>query len=337
LILVIILKDKLFDKKINGVEISKSNYVEIFDIASRYGQSDPQYLQEFLKDNLKEGVNDEYTKSAAYWIAHRYFDNGGNVYEIKDFIDKTPELSFMIEASNIYPNDFKLMEEGKADNYSRASMMVFLAYLETLDNNNLLGLPGLSTLANKYADMAYLKKDSTNAKDVEFKEMTLARSKYYKDKLTPKLENAMNGDLSEFATNHDAVVGINQYAQLLQTYKGFGIDLSQDKYTAEQVFAKAAELSAGTSLDYFVNWGWAVSYLRSDNITYEKILKPLSVIVSSPVNRPEFGSVLYKIINSKSGAEVGYYTYDTVNTIARYSPELKVWLKANGWVDADFR
>ena len=55
----------------------------------------PEALQNSFSDDVKNGVNDQYTKADAYWITHRYSDTLGNIYEIYDYIQSRPHLAFI--------------------------------------------------------------------------------------------------------------------------------------------------------------------------------------------------------------------------------------------------
>ena len=109
--------------------------------------NNPKELQNFFLNDIRNGVNDKYTKSDIYFITHRFFDNGGNIYEIYDYVEANPELTFLKEAENIYPGIFKLIKERKLEPYATDSgYYAYLAYVEVILPQLLLQLTNMQKL-----------------------------------------------------------------------------------------------------------------------------------------------------------------------------------------------
>ena len=117
---------------------------------------DPKKLQNLFLEDIKNGKNDKFTKSAAYFITHRFFDNGGNIYEIYDYINAHPELAFLKEAEKIYPNIFDQIHKRTLPSiYVDRSYYAYLAYVEILNKHGYSDIAALGTAANQYAKLAH--------------------------------------------------------------------------------------------------------------------------------------------------------------------------------------
>ncbi|MEN9552382.1 MAG: hypothetical protein RI935_759 [Candidatus Parcubacteria bacterium] len=302
----------------------------------------PAVLQNFLVDSLSKGINDDATKSAAYWISHRYFDTDGDIYEIYDFIQKNPSLSFLQdEARAIYPESFQNVEAKLSAKGGRDSFNVWLAYMEGLEKNNLLALPGLSTLANKYIEgvanfeAGRDKKQKVGTSTEARIKINTDKSLYYATKAEGDLVKVMAGDVSMFATKNDAVVALTQYATTLQFYKLLGIK-HVSPYSADAVYDKARELSVGTTLNMFTSFVRATMLVKTGEATSEKITEYLSPIMSV-TGVVEQKSFVYKIINAKTLGLSGIYSYENIRTLANKSEKFKGYLESMGWTAGDFR
>ncbi len=336
ILLTLAFYSKIMKEKAKEISLEKSNYTTILQLSA--SQSDSKPIQDFLVKEIKSGDKSNFTQSAAYWMSHRYFDNGGDIYEVYDYVKANPELSFLNEAEQIYPDAFKSVKDGKASNYSSPSLYAYLGYLEIFEKYNYLNLPGLSTLTNKYAELAYYIKQgntTTSSSTQKRYEDVLAKSIKYQEKASVFLDKVMGGDISEFANKNDAVVGLTQYANAMQFYRALGVK-SNSKYTAKEVFDVATNLAKDTTLNYFVNYSHAISTIIAKEINADNVKAPLAVITSSIIKNPTSGSVLYRIVNSKTSGEFGMYSFEKTKTLARYSPEFRSWLLSQGWVAQDF-
>lgn len=347
IVLIILTTVILFYKSKNNnreVSLERSNYEKIINLSSPVG-GDPKPLQDFLIKEIKSGDKNNFTQSAAYWMSHRYFDNGGDIYEIYNYVKANPELNFLGEAELLESASFKLIEKGEVKNYSRESLAAYLAYLKVFDKYGYLNFPGLSTLTNKIVERAYFSKlilDAIPNKTIArikgfstYYDNQILESLKYQVKASSSLDKVMKGDISDFASKKDAIVGLTQYANALQFYKALRVDYVSI-YTAEQVFDISIKMAEDTGLNYFVNYSRAVSTIITKEINSDIIKRPLAVVISYQGKNPVKDTVIYKIINSRISGEVGLYSYKNVATLGTYSPEFKSWLIERGWVDQDF-
>src|ERR1035437_752403 len=119
-------------------------------------KNNPAPLQNSLVADLQVGANDKYTKSDAYFVTHRFFDNNGNVYEIYEYVNSHPELAFLKEAEAIYPAIFKQIQNGTLPKtFVDRSYYAYLAYVEVLYKHGYTDIAAEGTLANEYAKLAY--------------------------------------------------------------------------------------------------------------------------------------------------------------------------------------
>lgn len=249
-------------------------------------ENKPELLQKSFVEDLQNGVNDKFTKSDAYFITHRYFDNGGNIYEIYDYVESHPDLAFLKDAEKIYPGAFEQIKNRSIPlTYSALGMHVLLAYLETLDKNGYADIAALGTTANQYAKLAYFlqvgPKKSQLLKDTNVislvkteTERSILFTKKTKDILV-KLLAVNNLTANDFQNPtklltevkevkgldtlpHNFLVGLNQYASALRYLEATGFDIktigsplsAQDIFAFNGVFAKkyVPELEVFTSL-----------------------------------------------------------------------------------------
>ena len=313
---------------------------------------DPRPLQDFMANQIASGVNDDATKAAVYWVAHRYFDNGGNIYEIYDFIETTPAVAFLKKAEAIYPEIFATIRTTEVRNWSYESLMALLAYYETIDRAGYADIGIWSTTANKYAEQAY--KNIPNANDTP--EFAIERKKYFdmvasrsygflrkahafivnKTMKTGTFEDLKG--LPDTMLKDNILVGLNQYASAIQNLKGAGaeyptgispIDLFEfnSKYAEEFV----------PRLYLFTNYLYATALVYGGDATVETVALPLGRAVAYMREQNNEGpATIQRIINSKTSGESGVFQYSTTKKLAELSPEFKAWLMDSGWTAADF-
>jgi len=316
-------------------------------------QNKPEALQKSLVEDIKNGVNDAETKSAAYFITHRFFDNGGNIYEIYDYVEKHTELSFFKEAEGIYPEAFlKLKNKKLPQTYTKESYDVYLAYVEVLYKQGYADIAGLSTAANQYAGNAYF---NTNQSEGE-------RGVYLKNterdiKKALEFLSASNDDVTKILEGkltssdipaRDILVGLNQHAAAIRYLEAMGINTVSTK-TSREIFTFAMDYSSRfvIELNMFTSLINASTLVILDSSTTEEIKVALDPILSFDIKKPSSykGSVIIKIINSRfeqklegsNYVRMDIYSKRNVLLIASRVPEFKAWLMSNGWTETDFR
>lgn len=247
-------------------------------------KNNPGLIQSAFLFDVQNNVNDKFTKSDAYFITHRYFDNGGNIYEIYNYVESHEELAFLKEAEGIYPDIFEQIRGNAIPmGYSNAALYAFLAYLEILDRHGYADLASLGTAANQYAKLAYFSKvqpeqfsndeQASRTKDLNISRSIVFAKKSHENLIQTLRENDLsasdlNGTLSEVKMErfgnlvdtvpHNFLVGINQYAASLRYLEAAGIDISavestvfpRDMFAFSMIYSKkfVPELEQFTSL-----------------------------------------------------------------------------------------
>lgn len=321
----------------------------------------PEGLQNSLVLDLKKGVNDENTKSALYFITHRYFDNGGNIYEIYDYINKHQELAFLKEAEKIYPQQFDLIRQKITPPvFNDGSLYALLAYFEVMDTYDYADMATLSTAANQYAKLAYItKRIEEDYPELKIGDPTatikrnIVKAKYFVDKARGDVSAVLDGtfDMSTI-TDRDVLVGLNQYASALRYLEASGNAVVSQK-SAIEVFEFTRKLATEkvTELRMFTHLLDASTLIlvSPENVAQLDIsLQPIYTY-DTVANKPRENSIIDKIIKSRKSSEVitikdrtvikpNYDVYGKRNTVAlaKISNNFKAWLMANGWTEKDF-
>jgi len=320
-------------------------------------QNKPETLQKSLVDDIKNGVNDAETKSAAYFITHRFFDNGGNIYEIYDYVEKHTELSFLKEAEGIYPEAFlKLKDKKLPQTYTDASFYIYLAYVEVLHKYGYVDIAGLATAANQYAGNTYFK--VIRVKEIPEEERVVYLKNTERDiKKALEFLSASNDDVTKILEDkltssdipaRDILVGLNQYAAAIRYLEAMGINTVSTK-TSREIFTFAMDYSSRfvIELNIFTSLLNTSTLAVLDSSTAEEIKVALTPILSFDTKKPSSykGSVIRKIINSKfeqklegsNYVRMDIYSKWNVLLIANKVPEFKSWLMSNGWTESDFK
>jgi hypothetical protein len=321
------------------------------DTLSESVSGNPVPLQDFIARQLGAGINDDTTRSAIHWVAHRYFDNGGNIYEIYDFIEATPEVAFLKGAEAIYPDMFATIKSSRVENWSYESLMALLAYYEIIDRAGYADLAIWATAANKYAEQAY--KNRPNPNDAP--EFALERDKYFtmvvgkaNEFLRPAkafiINNTMKtGALEDLLTLPDSVikddvlVGLNQYASAVLNLKGAGAQYPTEidpiaLYTFNSTYAERYV----PRLYLFTNYSHAVALVYAGEATPETVAAPLSRAVAYMRAQNNQGpGTIKRILDSKINGESGIFQYDTTQKLAELHPDFRAWLLESGWTESD--
>ena len=320
------------------------------------GGEDPKPLQEFFVEKVKRGVNDDATKSAIYWIAHRFFDNGGNIYEIYDFVNTHPEVAFLKEAEKVYPPIFAEIRSKKVTNYSGNAILALLAYYEVIDRHGYASLAVWGMAANKYSEFAYVSKQEY---------LRDPNKKYPKGEMSPRVKSALMLEKSMYFANKvnqylfqvvgtkreigslltikmipdDLLVGLNQYGSSLQNLKSLGM-VFDTPFSAAELYEFNNSLAEKTvpRLFFFTNYLYASSLVYGGSATVENVRVPLSRALSYVNSTPKSqwrGSVS-RVIGSKTAHETSMYNYDVAKKLATLNQDFKAWLMKNGWTQQDF-
>lgn len=322
-------------------------------------RNSPTALQDLFLDDVRNGVNDKVTKSAIYFITHRFFDNGGNIYEIYDFIEAHPELAFMKEAEAIYPNEFDQLKKGLIPKMAvDRAIYIYCAYVEVLHRYGYADVAATATVANQYAKTAYF--TTTIAKEMPKKEGA-HRSRYAKRNVKKAVEfmklseqqvvDIMDGKLTEKdIMPRDILVGLNQYAAALRYLEAMGGNVSVSPKSAKEIFEFTTEYAYRNvpALHHFTSILNASTLALIDGANPADVRQALYPILDFDMKgRVLSTSILHRIVESRSEpilpperiGETNMDIYSKRNTLrlARIVPEFKTWLMSNGWVESDFQ
>jgi len=319
-------------------------------------QDKPETLQNLLASDIKNGTNDMYTKSAAYFITHRYFDNGGNMYEIYDYINAHPELSFLKEAEKIYPDTFKRLEDGTmAHDYSDAGLYAYLAYSEVLAKHGYVDVALRGTVANQYAKMAYFSKVAMQEKsknepvpgNYQYMAHDIRKAIGYAQKAQGDIVKILNGELtSKDLPARDILVGLNQYASAVRYLEALQANYSSP-VSAKDIFAFTTDYSYRNvrELYLFTSLLNASTLTLSSSSTVAEIRNALFPILDYGAKGDKPVGIMEKIVNARlekkpllvTDINFDMYGKRNVAVLGNKVPEFKAWLMKNDWQESDFK
>jgi hypothetical protein len=318
----------------------------------------PENLQNLLLEDLKSGVNDEFTKAHAYFVTHRFYDNGGDIYEIFNYINTYPELSFLKEAEEMYPEYFEEIRNGSFPKiYTVKGNLVNVAYAEMWDKAGYGDSALAATIANQYAKTALFLKvfaDEDENRRVDLLDRAIqlvGKSMLYAEKARPNILAIVDGSRSsESYVPHDAVVGLNQYAGALRYLHANDVKINELDHLAESriVFDYSALLAQRNvpelvSFTALVDASTLVIAGSRDPLAVNEALEPILKFDTNE-KKPYEKGVIARIINAKDQEvpEDNYtkpldvYGKTNIASLANVSPDFRDWLTENGWVDVDF-
>ena len=317
--------------------------------------ADQQALQNFAIAELQDGKNDDLVKSAIFWITHRFFDNGGNIYEIYDFINSHPEVAFLKDAEKIYPDAFQEIRDKKVTAYDVQSTLALLAYYESAQKHGYANISMLGLAANKYAELAHLfyqkakltKDAATKDKQQRTAFNLLGRSRNFSilinDFITKNATTTRTlADLKNIGLrDEDLLVGLNQYASAQYFYRGLK-QQTVSLYPPETIFAFNVQFAREKvpRLYFFTNYLWAVGNVVAGTANVMTLARPLSnVIEYGKANKgsERAAGSLSRVLNANKDKEGSVFSHENAKVLAKGYPPFKVWLKENGWTDKDFK
>lgn len=340
-----------------GRRIVDDAFMEQERMAYRLAGTDPVPFQTLFDQDLQSGINDEWTKSHAYFIMNRYFNNRGNIYEIYNYVNSRPNLAFLQQASAIYPSIFQMISDRSLPaTASPGSLLAYLAYLETLERNGYGGVALRGTAAHQYAKLAHIASQKPSVIDPG---INVTQNILMKKNKALFFMEAAKGDVSLIfdgkADNipvQDRVVGLSHYAAALRYLGSMGTDFSSPK-TAHEIFSLCGELireSKLYGLGPFTGLLDASTLLLDPESSTEEIriaLQPILRvrpavssknvtivrILESRVKNPAQSQELQLLMKS---VRFGVFDKSNVVTLAQRVPEFRQWLVEAGWTDADF-
>jgi hypothetical protein len=321
------------------------------------GDIDPKPLQDVFVEKIKRGKKDESAQTAVYWITHRFFDNGGNIYEIYDYVQSHPELAFLNDAEKLYPSIFAAVKAHQVKNYDAQSLSALLGYYWAIDKNG-LGSPALwGIAANKHAEFAYgamqaiqrdpkhkYTKGEVNQPQIYGHNMEFAQN--YVNKMesfiakNTQTTHTLDDLLTVSMIPDDLLVALNQYGAALENLKASG-NVFGSSFTPAELYAfnvKLAETKV-PRLYFFTNYLYASSLVVGKDATKESVAEPLRRVVeyATKTKQEEWNKSVFRVINAKTANEVGMYDAVVVRKLASLDSGFRSWLIQSGWTEADFR
>lgn len=325
-------------------------------------EDNPAALQGLFLEDVRTGVNTADTKSTAYYILHRYFDNGGDIYEIYNFINAHPELAFLNEyAIKSHPETIKQIQAGTFQHtFHDAALLVAVSYMEAMAERGYADVAMLSTIANQYAKLAYLavRIKRMSPADAAMPEFVKTRPKKFPKKAAVYMErakddvrNIMDGNIPAIPAR-DVIVGLNQYASTLRYFEFLKYEFDSPK-TASEIFVFSSDYSSRYVPELRIFTGYlnaSTMVLNTKQYSLEQIaaaLEPLLAI--NPTEGLRNGGLPKKVLLSRSetvtkisGTDIDDRNLDiygkrNVVLLARRVPAFKAWLMAGGWTEADFK
>ncbi len=347
-----------FYPKNKGSEVAVTTRVKKFkDVVklSNVGE-DPKPLQDFFVAKIKDKKTDDETRSAIYWITHRYFDNGGNIYEIYDFIHAHQELAFLNNAEAIYPLVFEKIKAREIKNFSLESLQALLAYYDVIDTQNLADITLWGLAANKYSELALISETLLNSKGeklskgeaIKFRGIMTERAMYYIKRSDEYLAGitVKNRSLDELLKtgkrDEDIVVALNQYGSAIENMKGIGFT-SGHPFTPQEIYTFNSVLSREKvgRLYFFTHYLYATSLINAKEATKESVKDPLDKIVAyikaEPLAFSAPHSSLARVAYSNMTKETSVYSPENARKLAKLHDGFKGWLLSNGWSESDFK
>lgn len=322
------------------------------------GGADVEPLQDYFAEKVAGGEKDDEAKSAIYWITHRYFDNGGDIYEIYDFIQERPAIAFLNDAEALHPEIFAGIKAREVANSSLDSLLALLAYYEIIDRDGYGDLALWGMAANRYAELAYqalnfdkrrqipeADYEAEQERAINFVDYSISKAQYFVELSKEFLfantrETGTINDLNKLEViPDDLLVGLNQYAAAIENLKSAGVVI-YSPFTTSEIYEFNYELAKTKvpRLYFFTNYLYASSLVYGGGATAESVALPLSRAVeyTQTTDRAEWRKSVSRVINAKTADEPGMYAYETVKTLASLSPEFKAWLTKEGWTESDF-
>lgn len=309
-----------------------------------------------LVNDIAKDLNTSQTKAEAYSFVTRYFQNGGDIYEVYNSVESNPELLFLKEAEGIYPKVFDLIKKRRLPfTYSDEGMYAYLAYLEVLEAHGYGDVATQGALVHQYVKMAYYKKmileDKSKGKSLEYPNYTkkditndIKKATQFTDSANVSVSNIINGEeLSKESIPSEIVTGLIQYASGLRYFESMNIHVAVVN-TSKEVFSFVIK---------YAHTNVPAMYL------FASLSNASTLLLSKNLDQSELRNAIYPFFDIKNGAHLGgllknmldarfnrngnrfrdldIYSFNNISSLASKVPEFKVWLMRNGWTDADFK
>ncbi len=335
-----------------------SAYMKKENDAYRSLNMDPQALQILFEADVRSGSKDEHVKSHAYFLLNRYFNTGGNIYEIYDYVNSRPSLAFMKQAENIYPPVFQsIRDRALPSTFSTEGMYAYLAYIEALDRAGYAGVVARSTAAHEYAQMAYavtkqpeqLSPGVNVTQNIQFK---INKALFFAEAARDDVAGIVDGTVtSDEILRRDMVVGLSHYAVAMRYFQALGVEFTSPKTSAETFDFSMREAKRDfPSLEPFTSLLNASSLLLDEASTAEEVKIALEPLLRVDMANTDVSQIntLRRIVESRNeetrylkGTTTALQKLDVfgkanIRSLAIKVPEFRTWLMSAGWTVGDF-
>ena len=337
------MKDTLFTQVPKIVETEQVPLTEKKQLNQNIGDSllrdKPKDLQDYFKAKIAKNENDSLSRAAIYFITHRFFDNGGDVYEIVDYIQSDSSLAFLEEAETVYPKIFtKILAREKLNKQER--LLAYLAYLEILEKSGYADAAAYGTAASKYIELYDVEK-STKASQFGAAELNSFKGK------SVQFAHAAQGEVETFISTNgvrdsdfskdEMLVGMSQYAVALAFFKKYDISIDAS-YTYEEVFDFALNYATRNTLvlEAFTALNYNYALIIAGDASVEKSEK----IGLGEIMKKTYQKTTYKknglIDKMMNGTALGYnvngiYGAKTISKIIGYDAAFKEFMVIRGY------
>lgn len=312
----------------------------------------------FLNDVRMGCSTTTLAKTHAYNFVSLYVNNGGNIYEIYDFVNEHEELAFLRVAESLYPEIFQQIKERDLPfTYSDQGLYAFLAYLEILDVNGYGGIAVDGTLSYYYSKFAYymlmIIEDKKRGESLDYPAYSKEEIKKVSTKAVTFMRQAdreandilLNKDMAGKISSISDFIGLIQYATALRYYNNISTPFLS-KVSPEEIFSFVSQYArrGGVPDMYFTGVLYDASTRvlakKVDKVALEKVVMPLTElqaksIATLPIVKEIIASKYHS--NTYRFADLGVTSYKTTRQIALYVPAFKAWLENNGWYESDFK
>lgn len=302
-------------------------------------RNEPEDLQNYFSEKVAQNVKDNFSKAAIYFITHRYFDNGGDIYEIVDYINNDPNLVFLTEAETIYPAIFSKIA-GREKLTKDERLLAYLAYIEMLQKSGYADAAAYGTAAAKYIELYDLKMAALAGKPASA-EVHLMKEKAvaFASTARPLVEGFRDvmGESGEDISKDDMLVGLSQYAVTLAFFKKHNIAFPV-KYQYQDIFFFALQYATRHELVLkpftALNFNYALIVAGDD--TKESITGVgLGTILSGVYKKTEYkkNGLIDRMVHgdAKGYNTTGIYGKATMNKIIAHDAVFKAFMEARGY------
>ena len=337
------------------LEIRKIKYESALE--ENMVNNNPDKIRSFLIKDIEDGINDDYTRSAIFLVISRYVSNGGNIYEVFDFIKANPEFSFLEKAEVIYPIIFDDLKKRDLQlTYSDKGLYVYLAYLETLVENDYGSNAVFGTLIGQYAKSAYYKKTIVNEKSKggakgypnyskEEIEHDVSKAILFIDKYRNNIISSMNATSSlNSITERDLLEGVIQYASGLRYLDELGVNPVKVTESREMFdFATRYSHYYVRDLYLFVSLSNASTLLLSSSSTSNELRNAVYPFLNFDSKKDKPKGIVAWIIGAKyqqsasKFADLSIGSKKNIVSLGNKVLEFKKWLIYSGWNENDFK